>query len=119
MGKCIFKVDDNGEERFLVWSSIVDAPVTFACTAEEIEAYFVEEAIERAKRDTAEMIERARRRGTSSLVDGGTLADFGGRGANRAGPDETALSTKELREFYVRRKEQPTKATLAAYRKKR
>lgn len=116
MGKAIFKVDDNGEERFLVWSSNVDAPVTFACTAEEIEAYFVEEAVERAKRDTAMMLERARATGTSSR-DGGSLADEGE--ANRAGPGETSLSADELFEFYVRRKEEPTKTALAAYRKGR
>lgn len=116
MGKCIYKVDDNGKERFIVWSSVVDGPVTFALTAEEIEAYLVEEAVERAKRDVREMLERTRRTGTSSY-DGGSLADEGG--ANRAGPDETCLSADELFEFYVRRKEDPTKMTLAAYRKGR
>ena len=117
MGKVIFKVDDNGEERFLVWSSIVDAPVTFACTEEEIVGLWVEDAKERATEEAQRMIERARATGSSSRMNYNTLADV--VGVNRAGPSESALTENEIVEFFVRRKKNPTAATLAAYRKDR
>jgi hypothetical protein len=115
MGKVIFKVDDNGEERFLVWSSMVDAPVVFACTAKEIVDDFVEEAAERARDEAKAMIERAREHGSSSRTGYNTLADV--VCVNRAGPSESALTEDEIMEFYVRRKENPTKKALAEYRK--
>jgi hypothetical protein len=115
MGKAIFKVDDNGEERFLVWSSVVDAPVTFACTAKEIIEMFVEDAREDATRMAQDMIDRARATGSSSRMGYVTLAHV--VAANRAGPNESTLTEDEIIEFYVRRNEDPTKAALAAYRK--
>jgi hypothetical protein len=114
MGKGIFKVDDNGKERFLVWSSVVDAPVSFACSAKDVVAMFVEASRERAVVEAQAMVERARECGTSSRLDV-TLADVAC--GNRAGPDESELTEDEIIEFYVRRKKEPTAAALAAYRK--
>lgn len=116
MGRGIFKVDDNGKEAFIVWSSVVDAPVSFACTAEEIVEMFVEDARESAVLLAQEMIERARENRTSSRM-GMTLADVATE--NRAGPAESTLTEDEIIEFYVRRKQEPTAVSLAAYRKKR
>lgn len=115
MGKAIFKVDDNGKERFLVWSSYVDAPVTFACTGADVIAMFVEEAREDATRMVRRMIEHARQHGSSSRM-GRTLADV--VGTNRAGPDESELTEDEIIEFYVRRKKEPTTEALAEYRQR-
>jgi hypothetical protein len=115
MGKAIFRVDDNGKERFLVWSSIVDAPITFACTAEEVTEMLVEDAREDAERMAQDMIDRARVTGSSSRRGFITLADV--VAANHAGPSGSALTEDEIVEFYVRRKKNPTKAALAAYRK--
>jgi hypothetical protein len=115
MGKAIFRVDDNGKERFLVWSSTVDAPITFACTAEEVTKMFVEEAREDATRMVQDMIERTLATGSSSRMGYNTLADVAG--ANRAGPNESTLTEDEIVEFYVRRKKNPTKVALAVYRK--
>jgi hypothetical protein len=115
MGKAIFRVDDNGEERFLVWLSTVNAPATFACTPEEIIEIFVEDAREDATWMAKNMIDRARATGSSSRMGYVTLADV--VAANRAGPNGSALTEDEIVEFYVRRKEEPTKATLTAYRK--
>lgn len=117
MGKAIFKVTDNGEERFLVWSSFVDAPVTFACTAEEIIELWVEDAIEHAKEEAQRMIERARTSGSSSRMGYNTLADVAT--ANCAGPDGSTLTEDEIIEFFVRRKKDPTKAALTVYRKEK
>lgn len=117
MGEAIFKVDDNGEERFIVWSSFVDAPTTFACTAKEIVRYFTAEAVRRAKEEAERMLERARIFGSSSRNGYSTLADV--CAANRAGPDERSLTEDEIVEFYVRRKKDPTKEALATYRKER
>jgi len=117
MGEAVFKVDDNGEERFLVWSSIVDAPTVFACTAQEIIDYFVEEAARRAREDAKAMVERARQTGSSSRMGYSTIADV--VCVNRAGPGESALTEDEIMEFYVRRKKEPTRTTLAEYRRNR
>lgn len=117
MGKVIFKVTDDGQQHFLVWSSVVDAPVTFACTADEIVELWVEEAKERATEEAQRMIEQARITGSSSRTGFYSLADV--VGANRAGPNESALAEDEIVEFYVRRKKEPTKKTLAEYRKGR
>lgn len=117
MGKCIFKVDDNGQERFIVWSSVVDAPITFACTAKQIVEMFVEEARQDAKQMALAMIDRARASGSSSRTSARTLADVAA-GANRAGPDESELTEDEIIEFYVRRKENPSVKALAEYRRR-
>ena len=117
MGQAIFKVDDNGEERFLVWSSNVDAPITFARAAEEIVAMFGEDAKQQAIVEAEQMIERARLTGSSSRMGYNTLADV--VTANHAGPGGSILTEDEIIEFYVRRKKDPTAAALAAYRKNR
>lgn len=118
MGRAIFKVTtDSGEERFLVWSSIVDAPVTFACTAEEIVAVFVEDAIQDTTRMVQGMLDRARETGSSSSFGCTVIADV--VTGNRAGPGESTLTEDEIIEFYVRRRKQPTEKALAKYRKAR
>jgi hypothetical protein len=115
VGWAIFKVDDGrGEERFLIWSSVVDAPIGFACTAEEFAAFVVRDAVNQARSDAENMLARARLVGTSSrMVE--CLWDIAC--ANRAGPGERHISEDEVLEFYVRRKEMPTTETLREYRK--
>jgi hypothetical protein len=103
MGWTICKVDDKGEERFLVWSSIVDAPISFPLTKDEFVEFLLEDARMRAREDAARMLAR-----TSDLAD--VLC------VNRAGPGESRLTEDEVMEFYVRRKKEPTRATLTAYR---
>lgn len=114
MGWAIFKVDDgSGEDRFLVWSSVVDAPIAFALTAEEFTAFVVRDAERVARGDAARMLAAARDTGTSSRMVR-SLADV--ICVNRAGPDEARLKEDEIMEFYVRRKEDPTVEALRAYR---
>jgi hypothetical protein len=108
MGAGVIRVDDNGEERFLVWSSVVDAPLSFACTEAQFIEYWVEREQRRAREEAERMIARAREPGRD-------LSDV--VVANRAGPKEVALTEDEILEFFVRRKEDPTAKTLAAYRK--
>ncbi len=38
MGQCIVKVAPD-EDRYVVWSSIVDAPVSYSCTREQVLAW--------------------------------------------------------------------------------
>lgn len=114
MGWRVIKVDNGGEERFLVWSSIVDAPVTFGCTADEVMQFF----LDRAARDARESAERA----LSEARDPQLSRQWEARledvvVVNRAGPGEAALTADEIVEFYVRRQTMPTKEALSAYRK--
>lgn len=95
MGNCIAKlVDDSGAEFYLEWSSIVDAPVTYGGTVEELREYILEEYGRRGLERLPARLLRADRTGTSyqhmkttaeELVEG-----------NRAGPNGTTLSYAEI-----------------------
>ncbi len=70
MGRTIVKLEHEGEDYYLVWSSIVDAPVTYGLSLEELEDYLREEEGARYMRDThPQRMERVKRRGHSSIMD--------------------------------------------------
>lgn len=71
----------DGVTRYMVWSTIVDAPLTFGCSLDEIFAFWREEYGERG-------VEALRRSLEASGFDH-LDAVIGG---NRAGRDETRLT---------------------------
>jgi hypothetical protein len=90
----------DGEERYLVWSTIVDAPVTFGVTLEELRSYWQDEY------------------GRLSLADFDRRFTCGGdpetleyvQPTNRAGVGETRLSIEQIVDYYFVRRgkgEQP------------
>ena len=111
MGKFIVKI----EGTYLEWGTIVDAPVTFGMPLEEFKEYYREEYGSQGMRDLDTRLARADERGTSSHVDENADEVMW---LNRAGPGESSLSRDEIVEFYVRRREDPKKATLDEYRQK-
>lgn len=86
------------EERFLEWSTIVDAPVTCGMTEGELREYIRQEYGRQGLRRLDERIERCREKGTSAYnVDREAAIAF-----NRAGPDETHATLEEIKESYCR-----------------
>lgn len=117
MGWTILKIAEHPvEERFIIWSSITDSPITFACTHDQVIAFYEEEARKNAHKEATAALARAHARGSSSMA-GSTLQSMAS--FNRAGPKESQLTEDEILEFYVRRKEDPTAEALAEYRSRR
>ncbi len=96
MGRYLIRVECP-EERFLEWSTIVDAPVTGAMTESDLREYIrLWQGLD-GLRDLDQRLKRCREKGTSAL-DGSTLA--GVIACNRAGPNETNLTLEEIIERY-------------------
>jgi hypothetical protein len=99
MGRSIIKL----QEHYLVWSSIVDAPITFGLTLDELRA-FIKEEYGRSGLDYLDhSLKRVEQFGISNSdyqYDGG-LDDF--LAPNRAGPGEDELTKDEIYQAYVLR----------------
>lgn len=80
------------EGFFFEWSTVVDAPVTYAMPREEFEQYYREEYGRANLYDFEKRMERAVNTGTSAHRE--TLADL--IRTNRAGPRDGRLSFKAL-----------------------
>lgn len=84
MGRGIVRL---AEDEYVEWSTVVDAPVSYAITrAEAVEAF------------GASRIARADEKGTSYLSPPYTLQDF--LDCNRAGEDESHIGLEEMRRRY-------------------
>jgi hypothetical protein len=84
-------------DRYLVWSTIVDAPTTFGMTLDELYEYArIEEGASGVRRLTANM-ERIERTGTTFRT--GASLQFALAG-NHAGPDDAELSVDEIYQAY-------------------
>lgn len=86
----------DGVTRYMVWSTIVDAPLTFGCSLDEIFAFWREEYGERG-------VEALRRSLEASGFDH-LDAVIGG---NRAGRDETRLTRQQIIDYYLERRGDP------------
>lgn len=82
------------EGRYFEWSTIVDAPVTYPMTLEELRAYIKEEFGLQGLDLLEKRLERIEANGTSSLL-GTTLEDA--LLGNRAGKGETRLSLDQFK----------------------
>lgn len=77
---------------FFEWSTVVDAPVTYAMPREEFEQYYREEYGRSRMDDFERRMARAIETGTSA--HGYTLEDV--VSGNRAGPDETEATFEQI-----------------------
>lgn len=68
MGQCIVKVAPD-VDRYVVWSSVVDAPVSYSCTRVQAVAWAVEEWHERPDQAEAHVV-RADKYGSSDRAVG-------------------------------------------------
>lgn len=97
-----------GEDRYLEWSTVVDAPISHGMSRDEMKQHLASQ--ERVEEDLAlEQAERRLRRadetGTSSMDRTQTPETM--MAYNRAGPRETRLSVEELIQRYRQYPEDP------------
>jgi len=94
MGRVIIKIKD----RYFIWSSVVDAPITYGTDLEGLKEWVKFEHGEQGLRDLTERLERVDTFGTSSEY-GYPIEDLI-RG-NRAGENETTITLDEIYERYT------------------
>lgn len=114
MGRSIVKLPYKGKDYYLLWSSIVDAPITYGVPLKELEDYLREEEGARYMReDHPRRMERVEKYGTSSL-HGETPEEF--IVVNRAGPDEQRITLEGIIYQYIARAgEDVTHAEMVPY----
>ncbi len=103
MGRGIIKLEKGGESRYLEWSTIVDAPVTWGMTIEEFREYYREEYGAIGMRGLPDRIVRVEEKGTSFRYDDQLIDTIA---HNRAGANESTISHDEIWKIYV--DERPT-----------
>jgi hypothetical protein len=89
MSNCIIKLGG----KYLIWSTVVDAPITRGMTLEQLREWVKAEAVERALRDLPERLARVEAKGTSAFNDA-SVADT--IYLNHAGEGESHLSKREI-----------------------
>lgn len=85
-------------DKYLIWSSVVDAPVTYGMTLDELTEYIREEEGKVGLSELPARLKRVEQTGTSH-VNGLTPAEL--ILGNRAGYNETCLDMDELIQRYV------------------
>jgi hypothetical protein len=95
MGRTIVKLAD---EKYVEWSSIVDAPVTYIMTREEMKTYLDEEYGRSSIANNEERLRRTDERGTSSFCRE-TMEEV--ISCNRAGPHEEHIELEEIIKQYT------------------
>ena len=74
MGKFIVRLDTDQGPRYAVWSSIVDAPVTYGMTRDKFERWYRREHGREGAEELVARLERADGPSRCSALDGETLA---------------------------------------------
>lgn len=95
MGQFIIKLED----KYLIWSSIVDAPITMGWTLEELTDHVREESGRRGLDELPARLARVEQKGTSATQDDHVVDTIW---LNRAGAGETCMSIDQIIEYYVR-----------------
>lgn len=106
MGNYIIRLED----KYLIWSTVADAPTTGAMTREELVDYYRTEYGNSSMHDLRLRMARVDTFGTSARGDDCVMSTVA---CNRAGPDEATLSYEQIVDKYVRGVE-PTLSVLQA-----
>lgn len=85
MSRYIVKHDVDGKPRYLVWSTIVDAPITYGVSRGDLNRWWIDEYKSVAGFD-------------STIANARTVADV--IACNRAGAGETELTAEQLVDWY-------------------
>lgn len=93
MPRYIIKIKD----KYLEWSTVVDAPVTYGGTLEEFKEYYLNEYGSSSLANFEERLERVEQVGTSERGAKNLAYTIG---VNRAGPKETCLTEDEIYQKY-------------------
>jgi hypothetical protein len=96
MGQFIVKLGG----KYLVWSTIVDAPITYGMDEAELQEWVKDEYGQQGLRDLPARMERVEQKGTSALtIESAERTVW----FNRAGPGESQLTVEQIIEQYVTR----------------
>jgi len=95
MGQHIIKLDG----QYLIWSTVVDAPITYGMTLAELREWIRIEHGRAGLRLLPRRLAHVAERGTSSMIEK-SVDDVIAH--NRAGPDERTLTRAELIRTYCR-----------------
>ncbi len=93
---------------FLEWSTVIDAPITFAMAEGELREYLAREYGQSDLALLDERIARAVSQGTSCISPPYNFDDI--VSCNRAGPDETELSRDQLINIYFVERREPDRS---------
>ena len=89
MSRYIIKIKD----KYFEYSTVVDAPVTYAMTLDEFEEYYKEEYGNQGMKDYPDRMSRVESKGTSSLMDNCMEEVVA---ANRCGKDFVQLTPEQI-----------------------
>lgn len=93
MPRYIVKMEREDKVRYMEWSTVVDAPVTYLMPLDEFKAYYRDEHGRRNfEMDFEDRMARVEEKGTSARLD--TLESLWEH--NRAGDDETPLTEDQI-----------------------
>ncbi len=95
MPRYIIKLSEDDHDYYLMWSTVVDAPVTYGMASEDFKIYYKSEYGVSGK--FKERMERVKEKGTSAYLyaDVDELIEF-----NRAGENESCLTKDEIIKEY-------------------
>lgn len=96
MGHKIVRQIVDGKESYLVWSSIVDAPITYGCSLKQLKKFWQEEYGRNGLRELEQRLEVQGTRAFKTVDEVKTV--------NRAGKGETWLTTEQIVDYYFVRK---------------
>lgn len=95
MGRCLIKIKD----LYFEWSTVVDAPVTYGMTLDELKAYIKEERGNDGLKELPRHLENIDRQGTAMQTNY-TLAELVAN--NRAGENEKRISLDAIYKRYAK-----------------
>ena len=96
MPKYIIKIKD----KYLEWSTVVDAPVTYGLSLEEFTKYYAEEYGQQGMRGLPDRLKRVESKGTSSMLDDSIESLISG---NTLASDGAKLTLDEIYQVYCLR----------------
>lgn len=100
MPRFIVKLETPHGPRYMEWSTIVDAPVTYGVTLEQFEAYYRERY---GTEGMKELPDRLRRVAITGVSADGYASVAGLISCNRAGEDDTCMTLAQIIEHYCPR----------------
>jgi hypothetical protein len=98
MGVFILKLDTPSGPRYLDYSTVIDAPITYGVTLRKFKTYYRKEHGLAGMKELETRLARVEEKGTSSLIHD-SIADVIEH--NRAGKDGTRLTLEQFTDFYA------------------
>lgn len=97
----IIKLDTPVGPRYLDYSTVCDAPITYGMTLDEFKTYYRDEYGRAGAKDLDDRLSRVEAKGTSSHIHANLAALLR---SNRAGRGETCLTIEQIVDYYAVRR---------------